>query len=83
MFLNRFLESKNTSKNWNLECAHFLTRLASFGHLGLISKPLMVLKFYNKILDPKGQANKIDTIVKDREEPHSSTRCHIVPNHQL
>ena len=38
-------------------------RLASFCHLGVISDPLIVSKFHNEIHDPKGQENKIYTIV--------------------
>ena len=44
-----------------------LAWLASFGHLGLISDPLIVFKFHNETHDPKGQENKIYTIVKGRE----------------
>ena len=43
------------------------TRKASFCHLGVISDPLIVLKFYNETHDPKGQENKIYTIVRGRE----------------
>ena len=42
-------------------------RLASFCHLGFISDPLIVSKFHNETQDPKGQENKIYTIVKGRE----------------
>ena len=42
-------------------------RLASFCQLGVISDPLIVSKFHNETHDPKGQENKIDTIVKGRE----------------
>ena len=42
-------------------------RLASFGHLGLITDPLIVSKFHNETNDPKGQENEIYTIVKGRE----------------
>ena len=42
-------------------------RLASFCHLGFISDPLIVSKFHNETHDPKGQENKIYTIVKGRE----------------
>ena len=42
-------------------------RLASFCHLGVISDPLIVSKFHNETHDPKGQENKIYTIVKGRE----------------
>ena len=41
-------------------------RLASFGQVGLISDPLMVSKFHKGIHDPKGQENKIYSIVKRR-----------------
>ena len=41
----------------------FWARVASFDHLGLISDPLIVSKFHNEIHDPKGQENKIHTIV--------------------
>ena len=54
----------------------FLARLASFGHLGLISDPLIISKFLNESHDPKGQENKIYTIVKDRETFY---RRHTVP----
>ena len=42
-------------------------RLAIFCHLGFISDPLIVSKFHNETYDPKGQENKIYTIVKGRE----------------
>ena len=42
-------------------------RLASFGHLNLISDPLIVSKFHNENHDRKGQENKIYTIVKGME----------------
>ena len=45
----------------------FWARLASFGHSGLISDPLIVSMFHNETHDPKGQENKIYTIVKGRE----------------
>ena len=61
------LEAKNASKNWNQSVHIFWARLASFGHLGLISDPLIVSKFHNETQDPKGQENKIYTIVKGRE----------------
>ena len=41
-------------------------KLASFGHLGLVSDPLIVAKFHNESHDPKGQENKIYTIVKGK-----------------
>ena len=58
-------------------CKFFWARLASFGHLGLISDPLIISKFPNETHDPKGQDNKIYTIVKDRETVY---RRHTVPN---
>ena len=54
----------------------FWARLASFGHLGLISDPLIVSKFHNETHDPKGQENKDYTIVKGREMFY---RRHTVP----
>ena len=39
-------------------------RLASFCPLGVISDPLIVSKCHNETHDPKGQENKIYTIVK-------------------
>ena len=59
--------SKDCTKELKLECAYFLARLASFCHLGLTSDPLIVPKFHNETHDPKGQENKIYTIVKGRE----------------
>ena len=54
----------------------FWARLASSGHLGLTSDPLIISKFSNESHDPKGQENKIYTIVKDRETFY---RRHTVP----
>ena len=54
----------------------FWARLASFGHLCLISDPLIISKFSNESHDPKGQENKIYTIVKDTETFY---RRHTVP----
>ena len=51
-------------------------RLASFCHLGFISDPQIVSKFHNETHDPKGQENKIYTIVKGRETFY---RRHTVP----
>ena len=51
-------------------------RLASFCHLGFISDPLIVSKFHNETYDPKGQENKIYTILKGRETFY---RRHTVP----
>ena len=39
-------------------------KFSGFGHLGLISDPLIISKFPNETHDPKGQENKIYTIVK-------------------
>ena len=54
----------------------FCARLVSFGHLGITSDPLIISKFSNESHDPKGQENKIYTIVKDRETFY---RRHTVP----
>ena len=65
MFLNGYpLDASNASKNSNQSVHIFWARLASFGHLGLISDPLIVSKFHNETHDPIGQENKIYTIVK-------------------
>ena len=44
-----------------------MARLGSFSYLGLISDPLVNSKFHNKTHGPKGQENKIYTIVNGRE----------------
>ena len=54
----------------------FWARLASFGQLGLIIDPLIISMFPNETHDPKGQENKIYTIVKGRE---TFFRRHTVP----
>ena len=59
--------SKECTKELKLECANYLAGLASFCNLGLISDPLIVFKFHNETHDPKGQENKIYTILKGRE----------------
>ena len=64
--------SKHCTKELKPEHA----RLASFGHLGLISDPLRVSKFHNETHDPKGQETKIYTLVKGRETFY---RRHTVP----
>ena len=78
MFLKRLsFGSKECTEELKLECPSFLwARLASFGHLCLISDPLIISKFSNESHDPKGQGNKIYTIVKGRETFH---RRHTVP----
>ena len=68
MFLKGYpLEAKTAPKNWNQSGYISWARLASFCHLGEISGPLIVSKFHNETHDPKGQENKIYTIVKGRE----------------
>ena len=52
----------------------FWARLASFCHLCFISDPLIVSKFHNETDDPKGQENKIYTIVKGRETFYRRTQ---------
>ena len=65
--------SKYRIKELKLECAYFLGQTS---YLCLISGPLIVLKFYNETHDPKGQENKIYTIVNGRETFY---RRHTVP----
>ena len=60
------LEAKNAPKNRNQSVHMFWARLASFGHSGIISDHLIFSKFHNETLDPKGQENKIYTIVKPK-----------------
>ena len=68
MFLKGYpLEAKTATKNLNYSVHISRARLASFCHLGFISDPLIVSKFYNETHDLKGQENKIYTIVKGRE----------------
>ena len=60
--------SKDCSKELKLECAYFLGQTSYFCHLGFISDPLIIVsKFHNETYNPKGQENKIYTIVKGRE----------------
>ena len=70
------LEAKTAPKNWNQSVHIFWARLASFCHLGFVSDPLIVSKFHNETHDPKGQENKIYTIVKGMETFY---RRHTVP----
>ena len=70
------MEAKNALKNLNESVQIILAKLASFGHLGLSSDPLIVFKFHNETDDPKGQENKIYTIVEGRETFYHR---HIVP----
>ena len=55
----------------------FWARLASFGQLGLISDPLIISKSPNETHDPKGQENKIYTIVKGRETKSAKKKMHL------
>ena len=66
-------EAKTAPKNWNQSVHISWARLASFCHLGVISDPLIVSKFHNETHDPKGQENKIYTIVKGRETFNAAT----------
>ena len=53
MFLKRLsFGSKECTEELKLECANYLGRIASFGHLGLISDPLIISKFPNETHDP-------------------------------
>ena len=77
MFLKGYpLEAKTAPKNWNQSVRISWARLASFCQLGFISDPLIVSRFHNETHDPKGQENKIYTIVKGRETFY---RRHTVP----
>ena len=68
--------SKGCIKELKHECAYSWARLASFCHLGVISDRPIVSKFHNETYDPKGQDNKIYTIVTGRETFY---RRHTVP----
>ena len=71
--------SKDCTKELKLECAYMCiswARLIGFCHLGFISDRLIVSKFHKETHDPKGQENKIYTIVKGRETFY---RRHTVP----
>ena len=77
MFLKGYpLEAKTAPKNRNQSVHISWARLASFCHLGFISDPLIVSKFHNETHDPKGQENKIYTLVNGRETFY---RRHTVP----
>ena len=52
------MEAKKASKNCNKSVQIFWARLASFGHLGLISDPLIVSNLRNETHDPKEQEKK-------------------------
>ena len=77
MFLKGYpLEAKTAPKNRNQHVHVSWERLASFCHLGVISDPLIVSKFHKETHDPKGQENKIYTILKGIETFY---RRHTVP----
>ena len=81
MFLKRssFGIKENIKELKMLSKLVFCTKLASFGHLGLITDPLMVSKFHNGMHGSKGQENKIYNSEGQGKAlllPHS-------PNHQL
>ena len=69
------MEAKTAQKNLNQSVHISWARLACFCQLGFISDPLIVSKFHNDTHDPKGEENKICTIVKGRET--------FSPNYQL
>ena len=72
-----FFGSKELTKELKLECAYFLDQTSlEFCHLGFITDPLIVSKFHNETHDPKGQENKIHTILKGRKTFY---RRHTVP----
>ena len=78
MFLKGYpLEAKTAPKNRNQSVDIFWARLASFCLLGFISDSLIVSKFHNKTHDPKGQENKIYTIVKGRESSIAATQSQL------
>ena len=52
----------------------FRARLASFGHLGLISDPLIESKFQDETHNSIGQENKIYTIVKAGRRSTAATQ---------
>ena len=66
--------NKDCTKELKLECAYFLGQTSYFCHLGFISDPLIVSKFYNETHDPKGQETKIYTIVKRRWRSTAATQ---------
>ena len=59
IFKRLSFESKDCNKELKLECANFLARLASFGHVGFISDPLIISMFHNKTHDPKEQEKNL------------------------
>ena len=67
MYLKRLSIGNKDQRTETRVCKFVWARLASFGHLGLISDLLIVSKFHKETHDLKGQENKIYTIVKDGE----------------
>ena len=61
------LEAKTAPKNWNQSVHTSRARLASLCLSGPTSDPPIVSKFHSETHDPKGQENKIYTIVKGRQ----------------
>ena len=55
--------SKERTKEPKLECAYFWARLASFGHLGLISDPLIVSEFPSSTMKPMISKDKNHCVV--------------------
>ena len=77
------LEAKttDTKKLKVLSVQAFWVRLASFGHLGISSDPLMGSKFHSRINDAKGQENKIYNSEGQGEvlPPPNSPKTDIIP----
>ena len=74
MFLNRLSFG---SKECTIEL-----KLASFGHLGHISDPLIVSKFHNETHDPKGQENtslnKFFYLLNDKQHGRKMANIYIL-----
>ena len=70
------LGSKDCTKKMKLESAYFMGQTSKFLPISFISDPLIVSNFHNETHDPKGQENKIYTIMKGRETLY---RRHTVP----
>ena len=79
--LSNMFYKRITPKIWKLwSVKDFWPRPAIFLQLGLISDPLISWKLQNEINHPKGQENKINTVMKGRETFLRWTHC---PSHQL
>ena len=75
MFLKGYpLEVKNALKSWSQSVHILRARLASLGHLGPISVPLIISKFHNETHDPKGQENQIYTMVRTGRRSTAATK---------